>query len=127
MLSGGPGTVVQSEAVKELLAEKDWAALRGTGLLALYPKRIGWLVGLSMVLAVWGVGVYRGGFELAAVVALTIVLAVVVGSLIGVSPPFLLDRFKFDPATASGTLITSLSDIAGLLIYFSIATRLLDL
>jgi magnesium transporter len=76
---------------------------------------------------VWGVGVYRGGFGLGLVVALTMVLVVMVGSLIGVSLPFLLDRLRFDPATASGPLITSLSDIAGVLIYFTIATRLLDL
>ena len=30
-------------------------------------------------------------------------------------------RFNMDPATASGPLITSLADIAGVLIYFSIA------
>ncbi|MGI8996754.1 MAG: magnesium transporter [Pyrinomonadaceae bacterium] len=48
-----------------------------------------------------------------------------VGSAIGVSLPFLLNRSKIDPATASAPLITSLADIAGVLIHFSIATWLL--
>jgi magnesium transporter len=50
---------------------------------------------------------------------------VVVGSLLGMSLPFLLARFGFDPATASAPLITSLADISGVLIYFSLATWLL--
>jgi magnesium transporter len=45
-----------------------------------------------------------------------------VGSLIGMSLPFLLTRFGLDPATASAPLITSLADISGVLIYFSIAS-----
>jgi len=37
------------------------------------------------------------------------------------SMPFLLTRLGFDPATASAPLITSLADIVGVIIYFSIA------
>jgi magnesium transporter len=54
------------------------------------------------------------------------VLNVIFGSLLGMSLPFLLTRFKMDPATASAPLITSLCDIGGVLIYFSIATWYLD-
>lgn len=49
------------------------------------------------------------------------------GSLIGMSLPFLLRRLGLDPATASGPLVTSLSDIVGVLIYFSLATWLLGI
>ncbi len=41
--------------------------------------------------------------------------------------PFLLTRLKLDPATASAPLITSLADIAGVMIYSSIATWYLGL
>jgi magnesium transporter len=41
--------------------------------------------------------------------------------------PFVLTRLGWDPATASAPLITSLADISGVLIYFSIATWLLGL
>jgi magnesium transporter len=50
------------------------------------------------------------------------VIVVVVGSLIGMSLPFVFTRFGWDPATASAPLITSLADISGVLIYFSVAT-----
>ena len=46
---------------------------------------------------------------------------VIVGSLMGMLLPFLLIRFGLDPATASAPLVTSLADIAGVIIYFSIA------
>ncbi len=37
------------------------------------------------------------------------------------SLPFLLTRFKMDPATASSPLITTLADIGGVFIYYGIA------
>jgi magnesium transporter len=72
-------------------------------------------------------GIFRGGLEIAVVVALTMVLVVVFGSLVGMSLPFLLSRLKFDPATASAPLITSIADAAGVVIYFSVASWLLQL
>jgi magnesium transporter len=79
-------------------------------------------LGAVMAGAVSLLGIYRGGAEMAVVVAVTMIIVVVVGSLIGLSLPFLLERFKLDPATASTPLVTSIADIAGVLIYFSIAT-----
>jgi magnesium transporter len=54
-------------------------------------------------------------------VALTMTIVVVWGSMIGMLLPFVLTRVGRDPATASAPLITSLADISGVLIYFSIA------
>ncbi len=84
------------------------------------------IMGLAMGLAVSLVAFFRAP-EVAAVVAMTMVCTVMVGSLIGMLLPFILTRFKMDPATASAPLITSLADIAGVLIYFSIATWYLGL
>lgn len=79
-------------------------------------------MGVTMAGAVSILGYWRGGLDLAAVVGVTMVLVVVVGSLVGMSLPFLLSRFGFDPATASAPLVTSIADISGVLIYLSIAT-----
>lgn len=79
------------------------------------------MMGLIMGLAVSMVAFFRAP-EIMLVVALTMVCTVMVGSLIGMLLPFLLTRFKMDPATASAPLITSLADISGVLIYFGIAT-----
>lgn len=83
------------------------------------------LLGLTMAGAVSVMGLVRGGPEIALVVSLAMVCVVLVGSLIGLLLPFLLSRFKMDPATASAPLITSIADMSGVLIYFGIASLLL--
>ncbi|KAB2953283.1 magnesium transporter [Heliorestis acidaminivorans] len=95
---------------------RDWASFLGKELV------VSGLLGLAMGLAVATIGFFRVGTEVAIVVALTMQVVVIVGSLIGMSLPFALDKLKLDPATASGPLVTSIADIAGILIYFSIAT-----
>lgn len=94
-----------------------WAMGREMGL--------GILLGLTIGLATWFLGLFRGGFEIGIVVGLAMLTIVVVSNMIGVILPFLLTRLRLDPAVASSPLITSVADIIGLIIYFSIATRVL--
>lgn len=85
------------------------------------------LMGLAMAFCVSFLGFYRGGMGVSIVVSLTMLLVVISGSLIGMSLPFLLRRLNLDPAAASGPLITSIADISGVLIYFTIAAQILKL
>ena len=80
------------------------------------------LLGLIMGFAVSIIGIFKGGTDVAVVVALAMVAVVLVGSTIGMSLPFMFSKLKIDPATASGPLVTSIADIAGIVIYFSIAS-----
>jgi magnesium transporter len=84
-------------------------------------------LGLTMAFAVSVIGVWRGGPEIAAVVALAMITIVMVGALIGMCLPFIFARLDRDPAAASGPLVTSIADVLGVLIYFTIAARLLSL
>lgn len=79
-------------------------------------------LGISLAGAVMLLGFFRGGYEIAIVVGISMMLIVLIGSLIGMTLPFLLDRIGSDPAVASTPLVTSIADITGVLIYFSIAT-----
>ncbi|MBN2592183.1 MAG: magnesium transporter [Sedimentisphaerales bacterium] len=79
------------------------------------------LLGVTMGLGVMLVAGFRAP-QIIVPVGLTMVCTVLFGSLVGMSLPFLLTRFKLDPATASAPLITSIADIGGVLIYFSIAS-----
>jgi len=97
----------------------DWGWMVGREIL------VAGLLGLTMALAVTLIGFLRGGPEIAFVVCLAMILIVLVGSLIGLSLPFILTKLKLDPATASAPLITSIADVIGILIYLSIATALL--
>jgi magnesium transporter len=83
------------------------------------------MLGATMAVVVAPIGVWRGGAEVALVVGLTMMVLVLVGSLVGMSLPFLLSRLRLDPATASGPLVTTISDGVGVLVYFSIATLIL--
>lgn len=82
-------------------------------------------LGLTMAAGATLVAWFRGGPDVALVVATTMCLVVVMGSLVGMSLPFLLGRLKLDPATASAPLVTSIADISGVLIYFSLARWML--
>ncbi len=99
----------------------DWGGMLGREIL------VATALGLTMAVAIAGIGVWRGGADIAVVVSMTMVVVVIVGSLIGMSLPFILSRFNFDPATASAPLVTSLADICGVLIYFGMAAALLDI
>lgn len=103
------------------VAMKDWKKLISRELI------IALALGLTMALLVFPVGLMRGGYEIAIVIGLTMVFVVMVGSLVGLSLPFLLSKLNLDPATASGPLVTTIADAVGVIVYFSIATSLLDL
>lgn len=83
------------------------------------------LLGLAMGLAVAAVASFRAP-EIIWVVSITMVLIVLTGSLIGLLLPFVFTKLKLDPATASAPLITSIADISGVLIYFSVASWILE-
>lgn len=99
----------------------DWARVLGRELV------LAILLGLSMACAIAVIGVLRGGARLALTISLSMILIVTVGSLIGMLLPFILNRFKLDPATASTPLVTSIADATGVLIYFSIASVILGM
>lgn len=62
------------------------------------------------------------GFIVGVSIFLSITVAAVVGTLI----PDIIQKLNFDPAVASGPFITTINDTLGLLIYFVIATTLLN-
>lgn len=94
---------------------RDWFGLLHKEVL------ISLLLGITMALGAMLVAGFRAS-DVMVPVGLTMVCIVLFGSLVGMSLPFLLTRFKLDPATASAPLITSIADIGGVLIYFSIAS-----
>jgi magnesium transporter len=63
--------------------------------------------------------VFRG--DIGFVVALALFAAIVMASFIGTMMPFVCLVIKVDPAYASGPVLTTLNDLVGYAIYFSIA------
>lgn len=94
----------------------DWYKLIGRELL------VSFLLGVTMAASVAAVASFRAP-EVIVVVCIAMVLNVILGSLIGMLLPFIFTKLKIDPATASAPLVTSLADICGVLIYFSLAAK----
>ncbi|MDJ1422631.1 MAG: magnesium transporter [Candidatus Methanoperedens sp.] len=88
---------------------------------------VGITLGITMGLAGFVIGFLRGGLEIGIVVGLSMLIIVIFTNLIGIALPFLLVRLRLDPAVASSPLITSISDITGLIIYFSTAAWILGI
>jgi len=82
-------------------------------------------LGVTMGVASSILGLFRGGPEIGLIVGLAMVLLVLVSNFIGVVLPFVITKIGLDPAVVSNPLITSVADVAGLIIYFTIATWLL--
>ncbi|MDZ4661999.1 MAG: magnesium transporter [Pseudomonadota bacterium] len=61
-----------------------------------------------------------------ATVSISLVGVVLWGAIAGSMLPFILSRFKLDPATASTPLVATLVDVTGLVIYFSLANLILS-
>jgi magnesium transporter len=87
---------------------------------------IGILLGATMGLASWVLGFFKGDSRIALIVSLAMAGIVILSSILGVILPVILQRLRIDPAVASNPLIASVMDIVGLLIYFNIATAILN-
>lgn len=61
------------------------------------------------------------------IVGVSMVLTICLGATIGTMVPFLLKQFNFDPAIASGPIITTTIDILGIAIYFGFVSLLVHL
>ncbi len=65
---------------------------------------------------------FDGDMSLTWAVSLSLFAVMLFASLFGTFVPLLLNRFKIDPAVATGPFITTTNDILGLIMYFVIAS-----
>lgn len=123
--SGNAGSQASTLIVRAMatgdISHGDWRKL--------FWREVGVSAAMSLTLAfisfflAWAMG----GLQVAFVVSLSMFAVVLVGNLTGTILPVILDKLEFDPATASTPLITTIADVLGVLIYFSIATLILQI
>ncbi len=65
--------------------------------------------------------------KLASVVAISLFASMSFAAVFGASVPLILNKYKIDPAVASGPFVTITNDLAALLIYFGVTISLLHL
>lgn len=98
---------------------RDWFSLLGREAL------VALMLGATMAVAISIIGYIRGDAVVSLVLALSMMSVVMIGCVIGMSLPFVLNKLGFDPAAASAPLITSVCDASGVLIYLFIASKFL--
>ncbi len=119
-LGGNAGTqaaaiVIRGIATGEVNTEKLKKLL-------LREVKVGAIMGAISGLVVGGVGIsLHHDYLVGVVVAISMVVAIAVAAGIGALIPLMFDKLGVDPALASGPFITTINDITGLLIYFSLA------
>jgi magnesium transporter len=70
---------------------------------------------------------WKGEFNTALAISISLVAVIVVAGLIGTFIPLFLHKRNIDPAIATGPFITTSNDIFGILIYFWIAKMILGI
>jgi len=87
----------------------------------------GALIGLVSGVVIFAlISLLYQNIPLAFIVGISIFLSITVAAVVGTLIPDIIQKLNFDPAVASGPFITTINDTLGLLIYFVIATTLLN-
>jgi len=81
-------------------------------------------IALALILGAAG-GLIFWDLRLGVVLAMAMIVNQIVAALGGVLVPLTLERFGFDPALASGTFVTTLTDVMGFFAFLGLATVLL--
>lgn len=120
--------IIQSMAMGDVTLSDWWNVMKREMISGLL---LGLILGLLGFLRIYFQHVALGDMGehwllIAIVVSLSLVGVVTWGSLIGSMLPFILRRFGADPATSSTPFVATLVDVTGLILYFSIATYILQ-
>ncbi|MEO6300362.1 MAG: magnesium transporter, partial [Paracoccaceae bacterium] len=81
-------------------------------------------ISLALILGIGGAVLY-GDVRLGIVLGLAMVANQIVAALGGVLVPLTLEKYGLDPALASGTFVTTLTDVMGYLTFLGLATWLM--
>jgi magnesium transporter len=120
--------VIRAMAMEEVRLRDWWRVLRRELAAGLLLGLILGLIGLLRVL-LWPSRATTFGEHFALIgvtVAISLVWIVMWGAVAGAMLPFVLRRLGFDPASASAPFVSTLVDVTGLVIYFSVATAVLS-
>lgn len=121
---GNTGTQITSTLIRAIAV--DGVRLGDVAKIIRKEMATGLLIGLCMSVA----GIIRAtilgvGFQVALVVAVTLVAIVLWSSLVSAILPLLIKKLRMDPAVVSSPFISTFVDGTGLIIYFEIARLLM--
>lgn len=114
--------IIRALATNQITTRDWWRIMRK-------EMVVGVLLGATLGAAVYIRGYFwsQAGPQVGLVVGVTMVALVISINLVGAFLPVVLARLRLDPAVVSSPFITTAADVAGLVIYFTIATLVLGL
>ncbi|WP_204113897.1 magnesium transporter [Shimia biformata] len=120
-MGGNAGTqsltvAVRALATKDLTGANVWRVIRRETLVGLVNGIVFALV-MAVVELIW-----FGSVGIAYVIAAAMVINLVVAGLAGAGIPILLEKLGVDPALASGTFVTTVTDVVGFFAFLGMAT-----
>lgn len=119
--------IIRSLTLREVRLKDWWRVLRRE---AASGVVIGLMMGLLGFARIAIVQAYNGSygpawFQIGITILLSLLGVVLWGMIMGALLPFVLQRLGMDPATSSTPTVATLVDVTGIIIYFSIASRVL--
>lgn len=119
--TGGNVAIQSSSIVVQTLANKS--AFRDSAIRRLIKViLVALLNGILLALLAFAISYFRrGDLDVSIIVATALTCVVILASLSGTITPIILDKMGINPAAASGPFITTVNDILGLAVYFTVA------
>ncbi len=123
-MGGNAGTqsltvAVRALATKDLTSSNVWRVIRREVAVG-FVNGVIFAVSMGLVGALW-----FGTPVLGLLLAVAMIINLVVAGLSGVLVPVMLDKMKIDPALASGTFVTTVTDVVGFFAFLGLATVIL--
>lgn len=85
---------------------------------------VGLVNGLILASLIYGIATVFENSTLGIVVSISLFVVIIFAAIFGTLIPLVLNHYKIDPALATGPFVTTLNDIVGLFIYFSVGMLL---
>ncbi len=123
-MGGNAGTqsltvAVRALATKDLTGSNLWRVVRREG-------AVGLMNGVIFAVVMGAIGwLWFSSAMLAVVIGAAMVINLLVAGLSGIVVPAALDRLRVDPALASGTFVTTVTDVVGFFAFLGLATWVL--
>jgi magnesium transporter len=123
-MGGNAGTqsltvAVRAITTRDLSVSNLWRVIRREAAVGLINGAV-----FALVMGIVGL-VWFGSPMLGVVIAAAMVINLLVAGLAGIAIPVVLDRYGIDPALASGTFVTTVTDVVGFFAFLGLASVIL--
>lgn len=88
---------------------------------------VGLLNGAFLASIIYGIATVFGNATLGIVVSVSLFVVIVFAGIFGTLIPLILNKYKIDPALATGPFVTTLNDVLGLFIYFTVGALMYNI